>query len=174
MREACQLARQHGTLIGAHPSYDDEHFGRVSMDVTLTTLGHALFQQCRALAKVAGALTHMKPHGALYHDADRRPDLARFVVGSARIALSDVAIVGPPGGELQRAAETRGLEFLPEGFADRGYQADGQLIPRGQPGALITEPSEAAEQARRLLPLVGIAPSASTPIRPTPSTSPEP
>ena len=50
--------------------------------------------------------------------------------------------------------------MVSEVFADRGYQANGQLVPRGQPGAMIHDPEEAAARLVRLvetgeMPVVG-------------------
>jgi 5-oxoprolinase (ATP-hydrolysing) subunit A len=39
---------------------------------------------------------------------------------------------------------------LNEGFADRRYRTNGQLVSRETPGALIADPAEAAAQARVL------------------------
>ncbi|HEY6458524.1 MAG TPA: LamB/YcsF family protein, partial [Polyangiaceae bacterium] len=39
------------------------------------------------------------------------------------------------------------LGYLREGFADRGTRADGTLIPRGEPGALVTDAARAASNA---------------------------
>ena len=50
-----------------------------------------------------------------------------------------------PGSELFEQARAGGLDAFAEGFADRGY-ADGRLVPRDQPGALLAAP-EAAKQA---------------------------
>jgi UPF0271 protein len=58
-----------------------------------------------------------------------------------------VAVVGPAGGELARAAAAHGLAFLREGFADRARRRgpDGrwQLVPRDEPGAVLADPAAA-------------------------------
>jgi UPF0271 protein len=46
-----------------------------------------------------------------------------------------------------RAARAAGLAVAEEAFADRGYRADGSLVPRGQPGALVESPAEVARRA---------------------------
>jgi len=155
MRAACRQAQLSGALVGAHPSYPDrEHFGRAEMLIVPGMLRMSLEKQCRDLATIARELgvrvAHLKPHGALYRAADRDPLLAEVVVEASRSALGEVAIVGPPEGELGRAALRAGVPFLAEGFADRGYDRDGQLIPRGSPGSLIEDPAAAAAQAIRL------------------------
>jgi UPF0271 protein len=44
-----------------------------------------------------------------------------------------------------------GLTLYREGFADRATRADGTLVPRGEPGALILEPEVAAARALELV-----------------------
>lgn len=145
MERAVALSAKHGTRIAAHPSYPDrEGFGRTTMAIEPEALGRSVEEQCRALASVAGTIALVKPHGALYHDLGKNPALADAFLAGVERALGPATIVGPPGSPL--AARTR---FVAEGFADRGYDGDA-LIPRGRPGALIEEPSRAAEQALSL------------------------
>lgn len=155
MAAACLLAKRHGAMLGAHPSYEDRaNFGRRSLVVSADELEDSVRRQCArlvAIAKQHGVeVQHVKPHGALYHDASRDPALARAVVAGARAAIGSPAIVGPPGSQLLEAAREAGLAAWVEGFADRGYRPDGTLVPRTEPGALLTVPEEAAAQARRL------------------------
>jgi UPF0271 protein len=155
MRRVLDACKLHGTAAGAHPSYEDrEGFGRRELDVDAETVARSVRAQCVALGKAAReagvAIVHVKPHGALYHAANRDPDLARAVVAGASAALGAVRVVGPPEGELRRAAEAAGLAFAREGFADRAMRADGSLMPRGEPGAVLTDARAAAEQARSL------------------------
>lgn len=146
--------------LGAHPSYPDRaRFGRVSLAIDPAALADSVAAQCRALADAAAAagtqVTAFKPHGALYHDATANEQLAVAVIRAAVEALgNDVLVIGPPHGALQQAAIRYGLRYAREGFADRAMRPDGSLVPRSEPGALITDPAEAAAQARRLAPLV--------------------
>jgi UPF0271 protein len=144
-----------GTRAGAHPSYADrEGFGRRAQVVSPEALGEQIAAQCAALARAARArgvdVFSMKLHGALYHAANASPEIARACVAAAERALGRVAIVGPAGGELERAARDRELSFLREAFADRGVRPDGTLVPRGEPGALVEDPAVAADRARSL------------------------
>jgi UPF0271 protein len=137
--------------LAAHPSYPDRAgFGRTTIAIAPDALAAAIEQQCAALAAVAARydrrIAWVKPHGALYHDAARDPVLAAAVMRGARAALgADVGVIGPPTGVLRGSAR-----YLREGFADRAMRPDGTLVPRGEPGALITDPAAAAAQARRL------------------------
>jgi len=143
---------------GAHPSYPDrEGFGRRSIAIEPALLEAAIGSQCAALRTIASehaiAVAHAKPHGALYHDANRDRALADAVVRGVRAGLGDpagLAILGPPSGALSEAARAAGVRYLREGFADRATRADGSLIPRGEPGALIEDPAAAAARARAL------------------------
>lgn len=147
-----------GPRLGAHPSYPDrEGFGRASMPgLPSATLQDGLVQQMTALADIAAAhgveVELVKPHGALYHDAAKDPSRALAVVQAALIALGpNVIVIGPPTGELATIATGSSLRYLREGFADRRAYADGSLVPRGEPDALITEPVAAAARARELV-----------------------
>lgn len=156
MRRTLAIAQRHGVLVGAHPSYPDRAgFGRVSLATTLApaAIADAVRAQGATLRALAGALgvaiTSAKPHGALYHDVARTPALAAVVLDAITDALGPVAIVTIPGA-LAELARARGLRVLREGFADRALAADGTLVPRGQPGAVLDDPARAAAQARTL------------------------
>lgn len=138
--------------IGAHPSYPDRAgFGRRTIAISAGALEDAIAAQCAALARIAGEVAWMKPHGALYHDAAGDPVRARAVVrGTMRALGGKLAVIGPPAGALRDAAEAAGLAYLREGFADRRARPDGTLVPRSEPDALVTDPARAAAQARAL------------------------
>ncbi len=153
MRATVAQCVRHGVAVGAHPSYPDRAgFGRVSMAMPAGELERAVREQIDALARIAGAagvaLTHVKPHGALYHDAARDPAVAGALVAAVRGALpSGVALVLPAGAPTRERCERAGVPVVAEGFADRGMRDDGSLIPRGMPGAVIEDPAAAAAQA---------------------------
>ncbi|MDB6984144.1 LamB/YcsF family protein, partial [Escherichia coli] len=60
-------------------------------------------------------------------------------------------LVGLAGSELIRAGKQYGLTTREEVFADRGYQADGSLVPRSQPGALIENEEQALAQTLEMV-----------------------
>lgn len=143
-------------LIAAHPSYPDrEGFGRRTPAIEPAALAASLRDQLAALVAIAqprgAAIEWLKPHGALYHDADRDPILAGLALRAAIDVLGPVGVIGPPAGALREAAEHFELPFAREGFADRRLRPDGSLVPRSEPGALIEDPTAAAAQARTLL-----------------------
>jgi UPF0271 protein len=93
------------------------------------------------------ALTHVKPHGALYHAAGEFPDIARAIAEAVRRFRTTLVLIGQAGSMLLEAGRDAGLPVAAEGFADRRYQADGSLVARGRPGAVLVDPEEAAAQA---------------------------
>ena len=156
MSRVLDACKRHGIEAGAHPSYPDRvNFGRATMAIDHTELETSIHDQCATLRRLAEArglsIGHAKPHGALYHDANRDRDLAEVVVSGVMSALGAVTMIGPPQGVLRDAATMHGMRYLAEGFADRNTLADGSLIPRGQPRALIEDPLEASARAKTLV-----------------------
>jgi UPF0271 protein len=156
MRRALAACARHGTRAGAHPSFEDrENFGRQELQVAPEVLRAQVAAQCARLMALASEVgvpvRYAKPHGALYHAANRDPALARAVVEGVLEALGPgIIFLGPGSGALQEAARAVGFSYAREGFADRGTRPDGSLIPRGQPGAVLSDPAVARENALRL------------------------
>lgn len=151
---AAALAR--GVAIGAHPSYPDrENFGRSEMHLKPEEVRADLIYQIGALDALVraagGSLHHVKPHGALYNQAARDPALADAIAAAVRAVNPGLAVYGLAGGELLRAAERAGLRAVAEVFADRGYRADGSLVPRSQPGALVDDVDVAVARTLRMV-----------------------
>lgn len=151
MRVSVEQARRHGLRIGAHPGYPDrENFGRVAMAMGLAEVEETVYRQVSALAAIAGELTHVKPHGALYNLSAADEELARAIArGVARFSKA-VTLVGLAGSKMLDVFRSEGFAIAREGFADRAYNADGTLRARTLPGALIEDPAEAAAQALRM------------------------
>ncbi len=93
-----------------------------------------------------GRLAHVKPHGALYNQAARDRPLAMAIARAVRDFDASLAVFGLAGGELVQAARELGLAAKEEVFADRGYNADGTLVKRGTPGALLENEEAALSQ----------------------------
>jgi UPF0271 protein len=162
MARAVALCRQHGTRVGAHPSYPDrEGFGRRRLDIDAAAMRDIVAAQCKALAAAARAsgvrVELVKAHGALYHAAREDAELAEAILAGAVDSLgAGVTVIGPPGGALASAAARAHVFYAREGFADRATRPDGTLVPRTEPGALITDPRAAAERAKELLRAGGV------------------
>jgi len=156
MRTALALARTHGVAAGAHPGFADrEHFGRREIPVWPEEVYQLVLTQTRALQLLARelgvALTHVKPHGALYNLAARNTLLAEAVARAVYEVDPRLLLFGLAGSHLLSAGRACGLEVVSEVFADRSYEADGTLTPRGQPGAVIESEDKAAAQVLRLV-----------------------
>ena len=138
--------RELGVEVGAHPGYDDRpNFGRLEIELSAEELADLVRFQVGALAAVT-PITYIKAHGALYHYCQNRPPMADAL---ARVAKEfETGLMGQPGFEIVAAAERAGVPAYREGFADRAYLPDGNLMPRSQAGAVLP-PEQAAEQALR-------------------------
>lgn len=158
-----EVAAARGINIGAHISYPDrEGFGRTSLldQVPESELLLALVEQICAVsaaAKMFGAVvTHVKPHGALYNDAAKNISAASLVLSTLEMAAELLSgpgllpVMGLPNSILQTEAELNEFPFIPEAFADRRYSADGTLVPRTEPGAVLEDPRDVVEQALNL------------------------
>jgi 5-oxoprolinase (ATP-hydrolysing) subunit A len=146
---ALKLAAKQGVQVGAHPGYADrESFGRRELSLTPDEVFQLCLYQVGALAGLAQAvgvrLRYLKPHGALYHQACRDDAIARPIMAAAE-ALG-LPVMALPGSRLQSFCQTSS-GFIPEGFADRRYQADGTLMPRDRPDAFVHDVEEAVSQA---------------------------
>ena len=148
MVEAVEAALEAGVAIGAHPGYEDRvNFGRHAMDLEPGEVATLVCRQVGQLAEIAAGIHHVKPHGALYNQADLDPVLAAVVAEGVQRIVPGCAFYVPPGGALAAAGEAAGLVVWTEGFVDRRYQENGSLVPRGQPGAVIEDVDEAVAQA---------------------------
>ncbi|MDR3376758.1 MAG: LamB/YcsF family protein [Ancalomicrobiaceae bacterium] len=144
-------ARRRGVVVGAHPGYaDKEGFGRRIIRMTHDEIGRMLAAQIGALMGVAALagtpVRFVKPHGALANLAAANEDVAKAVVFAVKAVSAELAILAISGTALETAAREAGTTVYSEIFADRGYLPNGQLVPRGRPGALIKEPDAAASR----------------------------
>lgn len=156
MQRTVAAALDRGVALGAHPSYPDrENFGRREMQLSPDDVRADLIYQIGALDALVkaqgGRLHHVKPHGALYNQAARDPALADAIATAVLDVDPSLALYGLAGSELPRAAERAGLRAVAEVFADRGYRADGSLVPRSQPGAFVDDVDAAVARTLRMV-----------------------
>ncbi len=156
MRDTVRLARRHGVAIGAHPGFPDlAGFGRRDMRVTPQEVEDLVLYQVGALAAMAAAegvpVAHVKPHGALYNMAARDRPIADAIARAVAAFDRRLVLFGLAGSEMLSAGRSAGLAVAPEGFADRGYEPDGSLAPRSQPGAVIAESAAVVARAVRMV-----------------------
>jgi UPF0271 protein len=159
MQLTVAIARQHGVCIGAHPGYPDPTgFGRRALAATAAEIRAYVVHQVgglQGICRAAGTtLRYVKPHGALYNTAMRDAVVAEAIASAIAALDPALTVLALPDSALAHAAASLGLGVAREGFCDRGYRPDGTLIPRGEPGALITDPAAAAAHALALAPHV--------------------
>ena len=152
MAATVALARQHGVAIGAHPGHADrEHFGRRELPIAPDAAAALVVEQVERLEAVAGEPPrHVKLHGGLYHQVARDAELATAVLDAVAGRWPGIVFFAPAGSTFVAMARSRGLAVAEEAFIDRAYSADGSLVPRSRPGAVIADPQAAAERAVRL------------------------
>lgn len=155
MHKTVLLAKQHGVAVGAHVSLPDlQGFGRREMKVAPSDAYAMTLYQIGALAAFARAadmrVSHVKPHGALYNMAAKDAALADAIARAVRDFDAQIVLVGLAASELPRAGHMLGLRVAHEAFADRRYEADGTLTPRGVDGAVIEDVDAAVAQAVRI------------------------
>lgn len=149
MARTVRLAAEHGVGIGAHVGLPDlTGFGRREMALSAQEVYDLAAYQIGALAAFARReeqpLQHVKPHGALYHMAERDAEISQAIAQAVCDFDAGMVLMGQAGGRLIQAGRNAGLRVAGEIFADRAYQPDGTLTPRGKPGALLHDPAEAA------------------------------
>ncbi|UAW98460.1 LamB/YcsF family protein [Halopseudomonas nanhaiensis] len=158
MRRTVALAAEHDVRIGAHPAYPDlVGFGRRSMHCSHQEVEDMLLYQIGALDGICRAegtrVEYVKPHGALYNDMMRRPDLLRAVMQAVHRydpALQLMLLARRDNSQAQVMASEVGLSLMFEAFADRAYDADGYLVGRDRPGAVHHLATDILEQALTL------------------------
>jgi len=168
MAATLRLATARGVSIGAHPGYADRSgFGRRIIPMQPDQIGRMVAAQVGALigvAALAGAtVRYVKPHGALANLAAADAGVAAAIAAAVRAQPQALAVLAISGTVLERVARAAGLAVYAEIFADRAYQPDGQLVPRSQDGAVLTDPDHAADRLigfldSGLMPVIGGAP----------------
>jgi UPF0271 protein len=156
IRRACAGAVARGVTIGAQVSYRDlAGFGRREMKVPAEELAAEVLYQIAALDGVAraegGRVRYVKPHGALYNRAMTDPEQAAAIASATVSYDPALPLLTLPGSALEIAAADVRLPAITEAFADRAYRDDGTLVPRGQPGAVLTDPEAVAARAVRMI-----------------------
>lgn len=153
--ETIALAKKYHVNIGAHPSFDDrENFGRAEMELTARQIYDLVTGQLENMKEMAARfdeqLHHVKPHGALYNSSARNQFIAAIIATAVRDFNPSLVLYGLSGSFSIKEAKSARLKAAEEGFADRRYNADGSLVSRTDPKALITDVREAVEQALSL------------------------
>ncbi|MFT9373310.1 LamB/YcsF family protein [Liquorilactobacillus hordei] len=147
MAKTVALAEEAGVGIGAHPGYPDlQGFGRRNMLLQPAEVEHLITYQVGALQAFTSSkkLHHVKPHGALYNMAAKDYELSLAICHAIKSIDPDLPIYALAGSKTVQAAKTVGIRCVQEVFGDRNYLPDGNLVPRSEANAVITEPKEVA------------------------------
>lgn len=152
-----EIAKANGVAVGAHPGYEDRAgFGRRPIPMTGAEITRMVAYQIGAVAGVAALagvpLGHVKAHGALSNVAMADREVADAIAAAVKAVDPSLVLLAIATTELEKAGRAAGLAVAAEVFADRAYEADGQLMSRKKAGAMIHDADEAA---RRVLRMVG-------------------
>jgi UPF0271 protein len=147
-------ALSRGVAVGAHPGYADRaEFGRRELHLPPGTVTRLIVEQVEWLNSLAAPLgvpiRFVKPHGALYNQAQREEDVAGEVVTA--LLQFGLPLLGQPASLLEARARAAGVRYITEGFPDRRFREDGRLMPRSEPGAILHDPAEIEAQVVRLV-----------------------
>ncbi len=156
MRDTIAEAKANGVSIGAHPSFPDlQGFGRRKMVLSNDELETMTAYQIGALMAMATmndtTVTHVKPHGAMNNMASVDQDMADAIVRGMKAVDPKLILLATAGSCLFKAGIKAGIPTAGEIFADRTYDEEGNLAPRSQPGAIIHDADQAADQVLSFL-----------------------
>lgn len=156
MRRTVRLAAEHAVGIGAHPAYPDlVGFGRRAMVCSPAEIENLVLYQVGALAAMCRAegteVRYVKPHGALYNDMARIPEIFSAVARAITAydpTLPLMTLATRDTREIRALAREHGITLWFEAFADRAYDGEGRLVSRAEAGAVHHDPDVILEQAR--------------------------
>ena len=149
-------AARRGVSVGAHIGYRDlVGFGRRNMDPSSAELvGDTIYQigALQGLAWAAGTtVRYVKPHGALYNTIAHDERQAADVIAGIKAIDPSLILMALAGAPIVEWAREAGLTVVCEAFADRPYNADGSLVSRRLPGAVIHDPEVVAARVLRMV-----------------------
>ena len=161
MRRTLHAARRSQVSIGAHPAFPDlQGFGRRAMHIAPDELQAIILYQLGALAGMARveglAMTHVKPHGAMSNMASEDAGMALNVAKAVKAFDPALILLAPAGSQLDIAGRNVGLRVAGEIFADRAYTDQGHLVPRSQPGAVLSDKAACVAHVLRMLDAGGV------------------
>jgi len=152
MRDTVRDAKERSVTIGAHAPYPDiPGFGRRELGLPPKQIELHVEYQLRSMLDICGAesarMSYVKPHGALYNRAVWDESVAAAIVDAMLRVDSGLTLLGLPRSKMEGAAERHHMRFAAEAFVDRAYNADGTLVKRSEPGAVIHDVNVAVVRA---------------------------
>ncbi|PAJ75789.1 hypothetical protein CJF42_03275 [Pseudoalteromonas sp. NBT06-2] len=152
IRKSLLNARLHKLKIGAHPGYEDkENFGRISLAISINELIDSIKRQLDSFFNISSelniAIHHIKFHGALYNDLEKKPKLSLALAQLLIQDYSEFKVYGLANGVFEKCCIDLNIDFIAEGFMDRTYTSTGLLTPRSEKNAMITAQDKSIAQA---------------------------
>ena len=156
MDRTVKMAVERGVAVGAHPGLPDLiGFGRRAMTCSLEEVEDYVLYQLGALWAFAKAnktdIRHFKQHGAWGNMVQKDAELARALCKGAARFSKELIIVSSVGSHMAAAAAELGLKTAINIATDRAYDANGKIVPRKQPGAVIHDPKTIVERAVQMV-----------------------
>lgn len=156
MFETIKIASDKGVAIGAHPGFDDKQgFGRRRIPLDIKDIEQLIASQIGALVGIANlakaSVKYVKPHGALNNWATENMDVSDAISRAIKLSFPELSLLAVSGTKLETAGLNAGLNTFSEIFADRGYNKNGTLVPRGEKGALIKDTKYATKRLLHFL-----------------------
>ncbi len=156
LRAVCAQAAARGVRIGAQVGYRDlAGFGRRFIDVSPRDLTADIIYQIGALQALARSVgtgvSYVKPHGALYNAIVSDMAQASAVAEAVHAVDPGLPVLGLAASAFFERATAQGLRTVAEAFADRAYRADGTLVPRREPGAVLDDAAAISERVARMV-----------------------
>ena len=135
----------------AHPGFPDlVGFGRRAIEMTRAEVRADVLFQIGALhafvVAAGGRLVHVSPHGRLGNLTVTDATYAAGVLDAIESFDPSLVIMGQPG-LIHDLADERGLRSGRMGFPDRAYEADGALVSRREPDAVLHDIDLITERA---------------------------
>ncbi len=155
IQQALIACRQHQVKVGAHPSYPDRaNFGRLVLNMPIDELKSSLTAQILQFKQWAAAtgvsIHHLKMHGALYNQSADDEQLASMIAKLCLHLLPNSSLVTLPNSVQAQVATQFGIQVRTEVFADRAYLANGRLLNRQEPGAVLNADAAIAQVLQML------------------------
>ncbi|MFN7181442.1 MAG: LamB/YcsF family protein [Planctomycetota bacterium] len=156
MNKMVELSKKYNVAIGAHISLPDlQGFGRRRIYFSPDEIKNIFLYQLGSLYALAKnhnvKLQHIKLHGFLYHLANEDKKVAQTIADAIIKFDKNLIWIGFPQSYQQELAREYNIKFAPEGFADRGYDKNGKLLPRDRKGAIIKSPKKVSLQVLKLI-----------------------
>ncbi|WP_295187420.1 5-oxoprolinase subunit PxpA [Sediminibacterium sp.] len=147
---------ENGVAIGAHPGFKDKaNFGRTEMELSVRELYDLVAEQITlmqdACKEMGAILHHVKPHGALYNMAAKNATMSYIIARAIKELDPQLVLYGLSNSYMISEAEALHIKTASEVFADRTYNAKGQLTPRSEPNAMIHTTENALAQVLKMI-----------------------